>query len=193
MKLSIALPVYNMPRGDFFLKRALKSLEDQTFQDFEVVVTNDGKMAENTNSAIKQSKGEFIKILYQDDYLTHKDSLRKIVYALTDTTQWLVTGCTHDPGGRPHLPVWNENIKEVNTIGSPSVLTIRNDHPLLFDEELSWLLDCDYYKRMHAKFGFPVFLNDINVTLGVGDHQMTHILTDQEKLNEHNYVRNKYN
>lgn len=193
MKLSIALPVYNMPRGDFFLKRALKSLEDQTFQDFEVVVTNDGKMAENTNSAIKQSKGEFIKILYQDDYLTHKDSLREIVYALTDTTQWLVTGCTHDPGGRPHLPAWNENIKEVNTIGSPSVLTIRNDHPLLFDEELSWLLDCDYYKRMHAKFGFPVFLNDINVTLGVGDHQMTHILTDQEKLNEHNYVRNKYN
>lgn len=193
MKLSIALPVYNMPRGDFFLKRALKSLEDQTFQDFEVVVTNDGKMAENTNSAIKQSKGEFIKILYQDDYLTHKDSLREIVYALTDTTQWLVTGCTHDPGGRLHLPAWNENIKEVNTIGSPSVLTIRNDHPLLFDEELSWLLDCDYYKRMHAKFGFPVFLNDINVTLGVGDHQMTHILTDQEKLNEHNYVRNKYN
>ncbi len=183
-----------MQNGDKFFWRLVNSLTNQTFKDWELIITKDGKMAENTNSGIKKARGEIIKILYMDDYLAHPDSLKVIVDNFKGG--WLATGCLHDDGisiGSPHLPKWNDDIgKGVNTIGSPSVMAIENNNPLLFDENLSWLLDCDYYKRLFDRYGPPTLLNDLNVVLGVGSHQMTQILTDNEKLVEYNYINYKY-
>lgn len=189
--LSICVPIYEMPDKEFFLRRCFKSLEMQTFQDFEVVMTEEGKMAENTNAAIKKSKGELIKILYMDDYLAHDNALALIVENFQ--RPWLVTGCNHEPGDNPHFPSWNKRIIDgVNTIGSPSVLTVKNEDPLLFDENLGWLLDCDYYWRLYQKFGSPIYLNDINVTIGVGEHQATNLMGDQIKIKEQQYLYEKY-
>lgn len=180
-----------MKNGDFFLKRLKDSLAIQTFRDFELVITREGAMAENTNAAIKASSGELIKILYMDDYLAHENSLKMISDSFEG--EWLVTGCAHNPGTHTHLPTWNDRIHEgINTIGSPSVLTLRNDNPLLFDESLTWLLDCDLYKRLYEKHGPPTILNDINVTIGVGEHQMTHLIPNEVKVEEHNYIAQKY-
>lgn len=180
-----------MQNGDFFLERLLKSLEEQTFRDFEVVITKEGKMAENTNAAIRQSKGELIKILYMDDYLAHPEALQRISDAFDG--EWLVTACAHDPGTHTHYPVYNENIyRGVNTIGSPSVLTLKNDSPLFFDETLTWLLDCDLYKRLYEKHGPPTILNDVNVMIGIHEGQTTHILSEDIKEAEHNYMEQKY-
>ena len=64
-KISIAIPVYNMENKDFFLKRCLDSIKSQTFHDYEIVITEkEGGMAINTNEAIRNCKGKFIKILY---------------------------------------------------------------------------------------------------------------------------------
>ena len=192
-KLSIAVPVYDMPNGDFFLERLLHSLKRQTFKDFEVVITRDGKMAENTNSAIRKSKGELIKILYQDDYLAHENSLQEIV----DNFEWgwLVTGCGHFDGENflnDHLPVYNSNIHLVNTIGSPSVLTIENNDPLLFDETMTWMLDGDYYRRLFERYGEPTILDDINVVIGIGPHQATNTMGNEVKEREKDYMAQKY-
>ncbi len=193
-KISVAVPVYDMPNGDFFMKRLIKSLEEQTFKDFELVITQEGKMAENTNAAIKKSKGELIKILYMDDYLAHPNALQVIVDNFAG--RWMVTGCNHDNGEfvyNTHIPYWNDLIHTgANTIGSPSVMTIKNEDPLLFDEEMTWLLDCDYYRRMYERFGQPYFLDDINVTIGVGEHQMTNLMGEDIKINEHRYMQQKY-
>lgn len=194
MQLSIAIPIHNMSHADFFLKRLMQSLEIQTFRDFEIVITKEGKMAENTNAAIKKCKGDIIKILYMDDYLAHEDSLANLVNNFKGG--WLATGCLHDDGmniGNPHLPKWNDNIKDgVNTIGSPSVVAIENNNPLFFDEKMSWLLDCDYYVRLEQRYGKPTLLDSLDVVIGLGKHQMTHILTDDEKISESNYMGKKY-
>lgn len=194
-KVSCVIPIHDMPNSAFFLKRLQDSLDRQTFRDFEVVMTKEGKMAENTNAAIKRAKGELIKILFMDDYFAHERALQEIVDAFSGN--WLVTACGHDYGDgvwtRPHHPKWNDKILEgINTIGSPSVLTMKNEDPLLFDEKMSWLLDCELYWRMYNKYGPPKILNDINVIIGVGDHQTTHLLTDEEKLAERNYLMSKY-
>lgn len=190
-RISIVIPVYDMPNGDSFLKRCLDSIEKQTFKDYEVVITNDGKMAENTNSGIKKATGELIKILFMDDYLTHENSLQLINDNFAG--RWLVTGCKHDPVGEDHLPSWNDNMKiGVNTIGSPSVLTIKNEDPFLFDESMTWLLDCDLYQRYYDKYGLPTILNDLNVTIGVGEHQATNRMGDQIKTNEYFLMQQKH-
>lgn len=208
-----------MPDKAFFLKRCLDSLWEQTFQDFEIVISDNSDdneiekicsfyftgikyvrnpvkgMAPNTNSAMRAATGDLIKILYMDDYLAHELALKEIVNAFKG--QWLVTGCEHDDGdGKPfryHMPHYNEEIHYGNnTIGSPSVLTVKNKDVIFFDERMTWLLDCDLYKRYYEAFGSPTVLHDINVVIGLGAHQMTNLMGDEIKTKEHEYIRQKY-
>ena len=121
-----------------------------------------------------------------DDYFAHKNALKEIVDNFKG--EWMITGCDTNPH-----PYWTDDIEKGNNhLGSPSVLTMKNGLNMYFDERMSWLLDCDFYKRMYEKFGPPKILDTINVKIGVGDHQMTHILTNEEKLSEHKLIKQKY-
>ena len=204
------------------LARSFDMLCRQTYTNFEVVVTDNSEndfiknlcenkkynslninysknprkgMAQNTNEAIKKAKGDLIKILYQDDFLASENSLQEIVENFTGN--WLVTGCKSDKKtwirSNKHFPTYNNKIYlGKNTIGSPSVLTIKNEDPLLFDENMTWLLDCDYYVRLYQKYGEPTILNKINVVIGRGKHQTTNHLSNAAKQKEHDYMLKKY-
>lgn len=219
-ELSIAIPTSSMEHGEYLFRRCLDSLWNQTFQKFEIIVTDNSDddiikticdeyktginyyrnpvkgMAQNTNEAIKRSKGELIKILYMDDFLAHDRSLQKIINNFEG--EWLVTACTHlklheNFTQSIHFPTYSLDIHTGNnTIGSPSVLTIKNKDPILFDEELMWVLDCDYYRRMYDKYGEPKILRDINVILGLHPGQATHTMGNERKLKEHHYLNKKY-
>lgn len=210
MKISIALPIHSMKNASHFLQRCLDSIIDQTYEDFEVVITDNSDddkleklirtygmpirysknprkgMAQNTNEVIKRSTGDLIKILYMDDYLAHNNALQDIVDIFRG--YWLITGT--DNNRNPH---WTDDIETGNNkLGSPSALTILNKTPLLFDENMTWLLDCDYYKRMHFLYGEPDILKNKNVIIGTGTHQITHLLTDEDKHKEEDYMKEKY-
>ena len=185
-KISIVIPIHDMQGGANFLWESINALMEQSFQDFEIVIVKEGKMAENTNAGIKRARGELIKILYLDDRLAHKDALKDIVENFKG--YWLITGVNDNIS-----PYYTHDIETGNNkLGSPSALTILNDNPLLFDENMSWLLDCDYYKRMYAKYGEPVILNGVNVIIEKGSHQMTNILTGEDKKLEEEYINKKY-
>lgn len=184
-----------MDNADYFLDRLQISLDKQTYRNFEVVVTKDGKMAENTNSAIKQAKGEIIKILYMDDYFWSNDALQHL--AENFTGGWYASGCVHTDDGThffgPHKPEWNPEVPTgKNTIGSPSVIAFANDDPLLFDENLSWLLDCELYGRLYKRYGEPYIEPALDIAIGVGFHQTTYKMSEGEKLQEHQYLTQKY-
>ena len=219
VKLSVVIPTHSMLDGKYFIRRCLDSLWNQSFQDFEIVITDNSEddvieeicnwyrtgirsyknpikgMAPNTNAAIKKAKGELIKVLYMDDLMAHDKALERIVNGFKG--EWLVTGCNHTITGQElfnvHTPRYSEDIHTGNnTIGSPSVLTVRNKKPLLFDEEMTWLLDCDLYKRMYSEYGPPTILKDINVTIGLHEGQATHTMGEERKRQEHEYINNKY-
>ncbi len=186
-KVSVVIPIHNMEGGADFLWRSINALTEQTFQDFELIITKDGKMAENTNSGIERARGEIVKILYLDDCLSDKFALSTIVSIFDEGAEWVMCGTDDNP-----YPKWTDDIETGNNkLGSPSALAFRNDRPLLFDEKMSWLLDCDYYKRMWRIHGEPVIINQSLVTIGKGPHQMSNILTDEEKQAEHNYLQSK--
>lgn len=194
-KISVVVPIHDMENGEFFLWRLIQSLMTQSFKGYELVITKEGKMAENTNAGIRKARGEIVKILYMDDYFAHKDSLRNIVDSMGDS-RWLVTGCNHDDGntiGYPHRPTYSQDIHTGNnTIGSPSVLAFRREGCLYFDENLSWLLDCDLYRRYCESYGPPTLCNDINVTIGLGGHQTSNLMPESEKVEEHAYMIKKH-
>lgn len=189
-KVSIIVPIHDMDNGQTFLWRLVNSLTEQTFTDWELIITKEGEMAENTNAGILRARGEIIKILYLDDRFAHKDSLQMIVDAFTGG--WLVSGCLHDDGEKcfnPHIPSWDGQVSRgYNTIGSPSVLAFENSTPLLFNEKLTWVLDCELYGRLFERYGEPTILKDLNIVIGVGAHQMTNKISDERKQQEHGYI-----
>ena len=189
-KVSIVVPFHWMKDWQFFLTRCLESIEKQTFKDYEVVLIKHSTMPVTSNRVIESAKGEIVKVLYMDDVLADENALQRIVDCFQDDTEWLITGCDNNLS-----PYWTDDIETGNNkLGSPSCLSFRNhfEDNLMFDEEMSFLLDCDFYKRMYEKYGLPKILEGKNVIMGIGDHQMTNILTDQEKQEEFDYLAKKY-
>ena len=154
----------------------------------------------NLNNAIKHANGKILKILFQDDFLYSNESLHDIADAFDLSKDcWLVTSSEHSHDGknyyRPYTPKINKKLViGVNTISSPSVLSIKNISPkILFDENLTWLMDCDYYYRCNLIYGDPVILKKINVVNRTGSHQVTNTLVDRNlKKNEFRYIFKKY-
>lgn len=226
--LSVCIPTYEMNgQGVAFLEHSFVILCEQTFKDFEVVISDHskdnsikklcqkydkildihylknvdkvGSSSANINNAIQHANGKLIKILFQDDFLFYQEALQDIVESFDlEKDHWLVTACEHSHDGitfyRPFFPRYNKNVYiGNNTISSPSVLTIKNENPLLFDTNLTWLMDCDYYRRYYDAYGKPKILNKINVVNRVGEHQVTNtIATEDLRQKEHKYMLNKF-
>ncbi len=194
MRISIVIPTHDMENRDFFLKRLHKSLQEQTFKEFEVIEATGGSFAKSTNMAINDAAGDIIKVICMDDYLSHPDSLKVIADSFNGG--WLVTGCDHDDGKDGHYyhyPEYNHQIHlGRNSIGAPSVLAFENKSPLFFDETMEWLVDCDYYKRLHERYGAPTLLSDINVTIGIHEGQETKRIQDAQRREELEYMIRKY-
>lgn len=195
-KVSIAVPYYDTPKTAYFLSRLFFSIGKQTFQDYEIVLTNEPGMAHNHNAAILKSRGEIIKLMQMDDYFAHPDSLKNIVDNFKG--EWMIVGCAHIDEGSPdifneHHPQWTDDIYTGNNkLGGLSTLVIKNDTKMLLDEDFSWVVDCDLYRRYKDKFGLPDILDEINVIVDVGEHRLSNTLSDEFKSNEHEKLIKRY-
>jgi len=222
--VSICIPTYEMKgKGVEYLAFSFNILYSQTYSDFEIVVSdhsiNDeikdlceqwgqllniryfkneykrGISSANINNAIKNAKGDIIKILFQDDFLYDENSLSNQLKSFKGN--WLVTSCCHYNGVdiyKPFTPKYHNKIQYgQNTISSPSVLMFRNKDIIEFDENLFWLMDVDYYKRLYEKFGLPDICTYITVVNREHENQVSNTLATEEiKQKELNYVIQKY-
>lgn len=102
-KVSICIPAYSRVS---FLRKTLESVIQQTFEDYELIITDDSpddsviKLLEefrfgsklkyfhnspslgsplNWNYAVNKAQGDYIKLLHSDDYFTSSDSLKKYI------------------------------------------------------------------------------------------------------------------
>lgn len=160
---------------------------------------NRGISSCNINNALKKANGEVIKILFQDDFLLDESSIEtQLVHLLGNHNHWLVTACAHTKDdyriNNPHYPKYHDGIQYgENTISSPSVLMFKNEDMIEFDENLFWLMDVDYYKRMYDKFGLPSICNYITVVNREHSNQVSNTLATQEvRQQELDYIIKKY-
>ncbi len=156
-------------------------------------------MSSNVNNAISKATGKIIKILFLDDFLRGDQALETIANNFDlENDHWLATGCVHTRDGisfeNEHTPRWNDRMTAgKNTIGSPSVIAIKNDAPLLFDTNLKWLMDCDYYARCFSTYGAPKLIDAPLVAIRLGDHQVTNTeATSGLRKAERAYMDDKY-
>jgi glycosyltransferase involved in cell wall biosynthesis len=159
-----------------------------------------GLFPSNMNNAIKKAKGDIIKLLCQDDFLFDSHSLEtQLIHLLGNHNHWLITACCHTKDGinfyNPIYPKYHDNIHYgENTISSPSVIMFRNEDIINFDENLFWLVDVEWYKRLYDKFGLPSICNYITVVNREDDSTRvsSNLVSDEVRNKELEYVIKKY-
>jgi hypothetical protein len=155
-----------------------------------------GKSSFNLNNAIHNAKYDIIKPIFQDDFLIDINCLYYISQ-IPETDKWGGIGFTHfnEVGkhvGNTLLPLYNFNIKNgVNTFGSPSVCFFRKEENY-FNNELVWLMDCEFYEKMYRKYGPPRLINTIGVGVRLWGDSYSYHISDEIKNKENQIVRGLY-
>ena len=121
-KVSVLIPVYN---GERHLSECLESVQKQDFNDYEILIADDGSsdgsqkiiehfaagdprirwwknsrnlgLTANSNACLREASGEYIKFVHQDDVLLTPTALRKMVFALDENPSAVLAG------SQPHL------------------------------------------------------------------------------------------
>jgi glycosyltransferase involved in cell wall biosynthesis len=160
---------------------------------------NPGKSSINMNHAISKATGDIIKPMFCDDYFIYPDTLSKFVTTLQHK-QWAFCRSEHKESGRiTHEPYHNFDLfghdqglaEGCNTYGCPSAVAFRKTS-ITFDENLIWLMDCEFYVRMQLNYGLPEFVNTaVNIREWEGQQSKT-ACTGAVIINERNYVIEKY-
>lgn len=234
--VDIAIPCYDANgRGEETLHYAFKSIKNQTYKNYKVIISDHSKKGEegiwkacndwrnilpiayfknnkdignassNFNFLLSHCTGDYIKILCQDDFFLHGDSLEILVgefsKAIKDSgCNWMASAYCHAKDKRNnfesfHLPTLNDFICLLNTIGTPSGIILRGWHELdipKFDTELSYYYDCDFYFRFIKKYGMPHLLMTPTIVNFLWSGSTTSKITGELINKEEKYIRNKY-
>ena len=212
IKVSVCIPAYKQVE---YLQRLLDSLVIQTGADFEVVITDDSPdnsvealvqqyamklpvryyrnvpargMPGNWNTGLELARGEYIKIMHDDDWFARPDSLAQLCRALDEnpaidfaysayynyyistketklmtSPAWFRKAFTKDP----------VNVLQDNLVGPPSVVIHRNKPAYRYDEKVRWTVDVDFYIRLlHTHPGF-FYIAEPLCYVGMGKEQIT--------------------
>lgn len=171
--------------------------------------------AGNWNKAISLASGDYIKIMHQDDFFTFEDSLSKFVELLDDNKESVlafsgsrqVTISSNNPFDISQYydrAITSEQLTLVKSdwknlflggfIGAPSAVIYRRCD-IKFDNELRWLIDCDFYMRLLERGNNKFSLSyDPLVSIGVSEEQLTNscILNGDINLFEYRHLYQKY-
>ena len=212
VKISVCIPAYKNPE---FLLRGLASLAKQECSSWEVLITDDSPddsvyqvvqqykeqlplqyfrnspakgMPANWNECYDRARGEYIKILHDDDWLAHPQALQKMADALDANPRcdfvfsaycnhYLQTGRIEEvhcsPLYRNLLKQSPVNLFQKNFIGPPSVIMHRNNPAYRYDVKTRWVVDVDFYMHvLTANPGF-VYLDEELVNVGISGEQIT--------------------
>lgn len=208
-KVSICIPVYNNPAG---LKKLLDSILVQNYKDYEVIVSDDtsdlsckdvalsfkdvlnlkyiehhatGMPGDNWNSALEAASGEYIKMMFHDDWFTDESSLATFVSLLDNSDAFFAFSGTvqvsEDWRYARHIKnqdaeLIKKDIRNLylgNTIGAPSATIFRNKGAR-FDNKLRWLIDMEFYLRTMT--GEPhtfTYTDEPLISIGISPDQLT--------------------
>tara|TARA_Y100000389_G_scaffold153040_1_gene153173 strand:- start:15476 stop:20974 length:5499 start_codon:yes stop_codon:yes gene_type:complete len=231
--VSIAISTYESGgKGHELLKHNLDQILKQDYDNIEIVISDHssdnkikelcedyddkkykityihnplhkGNSSQNTNNAIAHCKGDYIKILFMDDYLYNESAISIIVNKMQETPdkKWLVHSYKHTKNYKDfynlHHPKLSHDIALCNKIGCPSCLTIDASVKERFDEKLKWYMDSEFYKRLYDKYSDPIFIHtkDDEMPYMINLHhanQVTNTSINNDLVNKEKcYIKNK--
>ena len=149
----------------------------------------------NCNNGIMHSENEFIKPMCQDDFFVREDAIEIF---LKNKSFWCASSCIHYDNDKksfysPFVPYYQDDIlKGINTISSPSSVAFIRDSNYLFDETLSWFMDCELYYRLQKRHPLKT-ISEILIGNRCWPGQVTNtLITDEIVAKEKEYINKKY-
>ncbi len=141
---------------------------------------------QNWNECIKKAEGDYIKILHHDDWFSSSQSLKKFVLLLDENPEVDIafSNCTNVSNSQKI----NHTIKDSylvkikgeperlflgNRIGAPSVCIFRNHKNYVFDPNLTWLVDVDFYIGILQQNNQCVHISEPLINIGISASQVT--------------------
>jgi glycosyltransferase involved in cell wall biosynthesis len=198
-KISIIIPVYNHAKE---LARCLESIKNQTFQDYEIIIVDDGSdeplpdiegvkiiRQENKgapvarNRGFKESTGKYV-IFCDADVTMQSDMLAKMNKVLDENPSVSYVYSSFKFGLKK-FKLWEFNadkLKEMPYIHTTSL--IRREHFLGFDESLKRLQDWDLWLTMLERGHTGKWVNDILFTVKGGGTMSTWLPSIVSKYNK---------
>jgi len=162
----------------------------------------------NWNYCLSKAVGDYIKILHHDDWFSTDTSLEKLVKLLeSDDNSIAFCGCNNisiDGDNLFHHSITKKEASILKTcpeflffenkIGAPSV-TIFKRSDLIFDENIKYLVDLEFYIQLLNKKNKFSYTTDALVNIGHSPHQVTNIFLKNKNLLvfEYSYTFKKLN
>lgn len=147
------------------------------------------KSPKNWNNAIAHAKGTFFILLHQDDWLYDTDALQKYIHAFEANPKVGFVFCKniavteegkelvlqHIPSLLHRLTKTPLHLVLAQVIGPPSNTMLRTEvrDSVMYDEDLIWLVDVDYYVRVLQAGYEYVYLDEHLVSIGLHEDQTT--------------------
>lgn len=209
--ISICIPAFKRIE---FLKRLLDSIASQSFRDFEVVITDDSPgdevqllceqykssfdlhyfrnqsslgTPENWNQAIRNSKGEWIKIMHDDDWFVHNECLQEFYNAVEKNPNADFFFCAYNnvdlgSGKKENVFCAKQDLQilkhsylhllKKNYVGNPSCTLIRRNG-LFYDSRLKFVVDFDYYMQCFRAGMEWYYIDKVLLNVGINEEQVT--------------------
>ncbi len=188
-KITICITTYNRVS---YLERLLKSISEQTFTDYDIMITDNSEtsivkdfvatykdklpityhknvpavgMAENWNICQSMAKGEWLKMIHDDDWLATPDALAQFYAATTQGKRFIYSARNqvNESDGKviPVPTLSKSHVEQIlknpyllladNYFGPPSVLMVHSSVKDLYEAHLKWYVDVEYYISMLKK------------------------------------------
>ena len=217
--ISIGIPAYK--RIDY-LKRLLLSIDHQSFKDFEVIVSDDSDddsvldlvnefkskysiqyysnrpslgTPANWNAAISKAKGDWIKLMHDDDWFSTNNSLQNFADATLKGPKFIYSSYSNFIETEDRLQPIKHNKAQLNQIlkqpllllseniiGPPSVTLFHKSILEKYDERMKWRVDLEYYIRILKKEKEVYNIKDYLINVGVSESQVTNYCINVPKV-----------
>jgi len=217
--ISICIPAYKrLP----YLKRLLASIAEQSYKHYEIIVSDDSDddsvyhflqsfnqlvsiqyfkntpslgTPANWNAAISKAKGEWIKLMHDDDWFSNKESLQKFADATIYGPKFIYSSYSNFIETEESFQTVHHNktqLKRIlrqpllllseNIIGPPSVTLFHKTVLEQYDERMKWRVDLEYYIRVLLKEKEVYHIQDNLIHVGVSESQVTNYCINVPKV-----------
>ncbi len=161
----------------------------------------------NWNEALHLANGEYIKIMFSDDWFTYPDSLERFVRMLDEDTSASFAFCgsmqvsSKQSYARCATDLFLEKFKEDyrylftgDEVGAPSAVIYRACD-CYFDERSTFASDVFLFLRILKKNSHFVFTKDPLISIGIHDNQYTCDFDekDERKFRDYEILFEEYN
>lgn len=179
MKVSVVVPVYNV---EPYLDKCLNSLLNQSFEDFEVIIVNDGStdksaliiekyvelnskifksftkknggLSDARNYGLKHVKGKYVTFVDSDDYV-EKDYLRKL-YDKIEGEDFDIVSC---------------GINEISILGEKAIYeNVENiqDYLVGLPSAVNKIFRCSFLNSIDFQFKKGIYYEDLEAIIPLG-------------------------